>query len=356
MIKKELQNKVQTVLGLINPEELGVTLPHEHFLIDTSTWFKKPITNTEKRLAYQPVSLENLGWVRYHPQNSLDNMKLTDEQLAIKESLRYKNAGGKSIVDLTPIGIGRDPLALVRISKATGLNIIMGSGYYVKQSIPPEVKLNESNITEEIVHDILEGVGKTGVHAGIIGEIGMQWPTNDWERMILRAAANAQKRTGVAISVHPGWSPNSPFDAIKILSGAGTDPRRVIICHIERTIFEYNKLVQLAKTGCFLEFDTFSIDNEPLRMVVSEENPIRADWPSDSQRVNIIAMLINEGFLDQILISTDMCRKHRLWSYGGPGYAHILENIVPLMQEKDIPNRCINTIIMENPKRLLQLK
>ena len=57
------------------------------------------------------------------------------------------------------------------------------------------------------------------------------------------------------------------------------------------------------------------------------------------------------GYINQILISSDMCRKHRLWSYGGPGYAHILENIVPLMREKGMTEESINTILVENPKR-----
>ncbi len=89
-------------------------------------------------------------------------------------------------------------------------------------------------------------------------------------------------------------------------------------------------------------------------MVISEDDQIKADWPSDAHRVNIISTLINEGFLDQILISSDMCRKHRLRSYGGPGYAHILENIVPLMKEKGISENNIHSILLENPKKLLK--
>jgi len=112
----------------------------------------------------------------------------------------------------------------------------------------------------------------------------------------------------------------------------------------------------LAKTGCFIEYDTFSIEGfgERVRMVLSEANPVKADWPSDAQRVNAIMSLIDEGFLNQILISSDMCRKHRLWSYGGPGYAHILQNVVPLMREKGMPEEHIHTLLVENPKRLLQ--
>ena len=356
MKRGELRGKVQTVLGLISPEDLGITLPHEHCLIDILIWFEEPKASSEKFLAYQPVSLENLGWVRYHPTSNLDNLRLLDEESAIKETLRYKYSGGNSLVDVTSIGLGRDPLGLARISRATGLNIIMGTGYYVKQAIPSGIRLTEEAMTEGMARDILEGAGDTGIRAGIIGELGMQWPTGDWEKMALRAAAIAQKQTGAPINIHLGRSPDSPFEVIEVLSGAGADISRVVLSHIERTVFDHDRLVKLAKTGCYIEYDTFSIEGfgEPVRMVLSEDNPVKMDWPSDAQRINQIMALINEGFLNQILISSDMCRKHRLWSYGGPGYAHILENVVPLMRDKGMPEEHIHTLLVENPKRMLQ--
>jgi phosphotriesterase-related protein len=356
MKRNELGGKVQTVLGLISPEELGITLPHEHCVHDASTWFEEPTASSERLLAHQPVSLENLGWVRYHPAKNLDNLRLLDERLAIKETLRYKYAGGNSIVDVTSTGLGRDPLGLARISRATGLNIVMGTGYYVEQAVPSGLELTEETMAEEMVRDILEGVGKTGIRAGIIGELGMEWPTGNWEKMVLRAAAKAQNQTGAPVSIHLGKSPDSPFEVIEVLSSAGADISRVVLCHVARTIFDHETLVRLAKTGCYIEYDTFSIEGfgESVRMVFSEANPIKADWPSDAQRVNAIMALIDDGFLNQILISSDMCRKHRLWSYGGPGFAHILENVVPLMREKGMPEEHIRTLLVENPQRLLQ--
>ena len=116
MKKSELSGKVQTVLGLIAPENLGITLPHEHFFVEMAIFFNEPIEPHEKLLAHQPVSLENLGWVRYHFLSTRDNIRLQDEQMAISEALRYKHAGGNSVVDVTSIGAGRNPMALARIS------------------------------------------------------------------------------------------------------------------------------------------------------------------------------------------------------------------------------------------------
>ena len=133
MQTKELSGKVQTVLGLIEPEELGITLPHEHLLLDVSFYFVEPEIVRERELAYAPVSMENLSWIKFNRLSNLDDLKLEDEETAIDEALLFKEAGGKTIVELTNIGMGRNPNGLSHISKMTGLNIIMGSGYYVWQ-------------------------------------------------------------------------------------------------------------------------------------------------------------------------------------------------------------------------------
>jgi phosphotriesterase-related protein len=225
----------------------------------------------------------------------------------------------------------------------------------VRDTVPPGTEFTEEALANRMVDDIFDGADGKNIRSGIIGEIGMEWPTGHWERMVLRAAAKAQNQTGASISIHLGRSPNSPFDAIHILRDAGADLSRVVLCHIERTVFDMDRIVELAETGCYIEHDTFSIEGfgERVRMVMSEEKPVRMDWPSDPQRVEQIVSLVRAGVVDRILISSDMCRKHRLWRYGGPGYGHILMNIIPLMRERGMQDEDIHTIIVENPKRLL---
>jgi phosphotriesterase-related protein len=355
MTRLDRHGQVQTVLGLIAPEELGVTLPHEHFLVDSTVWFREPTACSEKFLAHQPVNLENLGWVRYHPMSNLDNMLLDDERVAIDEGLRFKYAGGGTVVDLTSLGLGRDPLALARISRATGLNVVMGCGYYVEEAQRGAAPLTEDAITDSIVRDLEVGVDATGIRAGIIGEIGIGgWPMRQSERSALQAVAHAQQETGAPVNIHPGNSPNSPFEIVEVLLKAGADITRVVISHVERTIVRHEVYVELAKSGCYLEFDGFSFEGwYQRRMVVSEENPIKADFPNDAGRIDEIMALISDGFLTQILISHDHCMKYRLWRYGGPGYSHLLDNVMPLMQEKGLQDSDIREIMLENPKRLL---
>ena len=355
MKRIDRRGKVQTVLGIIEAEELGVTLPHEHFLIDLSVRFQHPLRMSDRAMSLKPVNLENLGWIHFHPMSNIDNLQLMDEDVAVKEGLLFKHSGGRSVVDLTNVGIGRDPLALARASRATGLNIVMGSGYYSEKTWPEGFVPAEEMIMEQIVRDIEAGVEDTSIKAGLIGEIGTEWPISENEKMSLRAAAAAQKETGAAINIHSGNSPACPFEIIETLDGAGADINHVAISHCDTRIFDHDTLVRLAKTGCYVEYDCFGFEGwYERRMVLSEDNPVKCDVPNDAARIDALMRLIDAGFLEKILISQDICVKYRLRQYGGGGYAHILDNVVPLMRAKGMAEAHINAMLVENPKRFLQ--
>ncbi len=125
---KELTGKVQTVLGVIDGTSLGITSTHEHILWDLSAIFREPDAAHERGLAHQPVGQANLYWVRANPHSNVDNLVQTDEKLAVDELMPFKYAGGSTIVELTQNGMSRDPIGLARVARATGLNIVMGSG------------------------------------------------------------------------------------------------------------------------------------------------------------------------------------------------------------------------------------
>jgi len=352
MRQEELVGKAQTVLGIINADDLGITLPHEHLLTDLSSYFTEPTEAGDKSRAYEQMSMENRSWLLVNRSHNFYDNKLTDEDLAIKEVLHYKNAGGNTIVEMSNNGLSRDPLGLARISRATDLNVIMGAGYYLEVSHPPELATRaEEEITEEIVRDILVGVSDTGVRSGIIGEIGCSVPLAETERKVLRASAAAQRRTGAGINIHPSFRNDLVLEIIKILGDAGADLSRTVISHCDVGRFKpiFHKI---ADAGCFIEFDT---TGEPAVVVpdyLCPDDTILA-FPSDLERINEIKQLIDEGYLNQILISQDTCMRHSYITYGGHGYAHILNNVVPWMRRVGISNEQIQTMIVENPKRLL---
>ena len=349
---EELTGRVQTVLGIIDAASLGVTLAHEHVLISSSRRRVEPTEAGERGLLHQPLTLENLSWMRLHGRLGFS---LLDEQLAIKETLLYKRAGGDSIIELTSIGIGRDPLGLARIARATGLNIIMGAGYYVGATHPPELTAKtEEEVTEEIIREIMVGIGDTGVRAGIIGEVGSSAPLMDNERKVLRASAAAQQRTGAAINVHPPYSADLVLEVIKILSDAGADLSRTVISHVDLGYISPATCRKIADAGCYIEFDMFG-QSEICGTVPYPSPPGGSllGMRSEVDRINEVKRLIDEGYLNQMLLSSDIDRKINYVTYGGAGYAHILRETVPWMRLGGISDEQIHTMMVENPKRVL---
>jgi phosphotriesterase-related protein len=341
-----LSGQAQTVLGPITAEAMGITLPHEHLLIDFEVMFKEPAAGSERGLARQPVSLGNLGWVRHNFSSSLDNLQLLDESVARDEVLLFKHAGGRTLVDPTNRGLARDPLALARIARATGLNIIMGSGYYVAAAHPPDMdRRSLEDISREIVADLTVGVGETGVRAGFIGEIGTTWPWTENERKVVRAAVAAQRETGAALMIHPGRHERLPLEIVDLVRKEGADLERTIMCHIERTIADRAVLLELAATGVRLEYDLFGLETS-----YYPYNPA-FDMPNDGERMRQILFLIERGHLAQILMSHDIAYKHCLTRWGGFGYHHLLVNVIPRLRAKGADDKIIQTLLIDNPRR-----
>lgn len=340
---------IRTVLGDIDPAAMGPTLSHEHLSIDLKRIFQEPADPRDRAMAHKPVTLETLGWVQTHYAFSLDNLGLYDEALVIEEARRFHAAGGRTIVEATPADTGRDPAALARIARGTGLNVVMGSGYYVSATHPPDLAgRSEADIAAELVRDITEGVGGTGIKAGVIGELGSVWPMHPSERKVLRGGARAQAATGAAITIHPGRDPAAPAEILREIADAGGDPRRTVIGHLERTFHRYAEFKGLAETGCYLEIDLFGLE--------SAYYPFgKMDLPNDGRRIDLIKRLVEDGHAGQILISHDIAFKHTLVRYGGRGYAHILENVVPKMRDKGLAERDIAAFLIDNPRRAFAL-
>ncbi|HEY7867921.1 MAG TPA: hypothetical protein VIF59_01760 [Methylomirabilota bacterium] len=341
-----LSGQAQTVLGPVAAEAMGITLPHEHLLIDFEVMFKAPVTGSERGLARQPVGLANLGWVRQNFSSNLDNLQLLDETIARDEALLFKHAGGQTLVDPTNRGLARDPLALARIARATGLNIIMGSGYYVAAAHPPDMDARTvDGIAREIVADLTVGVGDSGVRAGFIGEIGTTWPWTDNEKKVVRAAVAAQRETGAALMIHPGRHERLPLQIVELVRKEGGDLERTIMCHIERTIADPAALLELAATGVRLEYDLFGLETS-----YYPYNPA-FDMPNDGERMRQILFLIERGHLSQILMSHDIAYKHCLTRWGGYGYHHLLVNVIPRLRGKGADDKIIHTLLIDNPRR-----
>ena len=339
-----LRGKVQTVLGPISPESLGQVLMHEHVL-----WDIRPPKLRQSNDQGPDITLENHWRINYGEQVSGSNLWLDRGflDLATAEVMEMKVAGGSAIVELSCGGLNPDPEGLARISEGTGVHMVMGCGHYVDEfQEGRNLHRSVDAIAREMIDQVQVGAWGTAVRSGMIGEIGCQAPWTDQEKKVMRAALVAQKETGAALNVHPGRDPDQPQEVADFIRADGGNLERTVISHIDRTIFDVERLLRLADTGVTLELDLFGQEN-------SFYKHSDIDMPNDAVRLKLIRALIDGGHLERVVISHDICYRSRLTRFGGHGYAHIFRNVVPLMRRRDYTEDEIEAILVRNPRRLL---
>ncbi|MBY0319698.1 MAG: hypothetical protein K2X72_13325 [Reyranella sp.] len=344
MTRKELKGKIQTVLGPIEPDALGRTLMHEHVLCD----IRPPGTRSDNDLGPE-ITLENVWQMNYGRGLKRAGRKymLDLEDIATREVAMMKHDGGDAIVELTCGGLSPDPEGLRRIAAGTGVNLIMGCGYYVNDyQDPKNAGRSVDDFAQEIIGQVLHGAWGTDVRAGMIGEIGCTAPWTATEKKVMQAALIAASESGASINVHPGRDPDHPQEVADFIKAAGKPTERVVISHIDRTIFDVERLLRLADSGVTIEFDLFG--QEASYYGLSD-----IDMPNDATRLSLIRALIDAGHLDRVVISHDICYRTRLTTFGGHGYGHIFRNVVPMMKERGYSEDEIEAILVRNPRRLL---
>ncbi len=299
--------QVMTVTGPVDASELGLVLPHEHLIVNT---------------------------VGEYRGNGLIN----DESLVIEELKGFRDAGGGTLVELSLVEIGRDPAALERISEATGVTVVMGCGHYRDPYLDRDYfdRSSVDDIADDLVDEIENGVGDTGVRPGIIGEIGAdKWYVSAAEERSFRAAARAHLRTGLTITTHAArWPVGRP--QLELLVAEGVDPRRVIMGHCD-TVPDMGYHVELAAAGCYVEIDTIGTGTEyDLR-----------------REVDYILNLIEQGHERQILLSHDIFLRSHMTADGGCGYAYLITDFLPRLRAAGIGDELIELFTVENPRAAL---
>ena len=344
---------ISTVRGEIPPEELGVTHPHEHVFLDIRVWLDISAPND---LADAPVTMDILADLKWKDGQNRDNMVLDSFKDAVSELSRFKTLGGASLVDVTPPGIGRDPLALLRVSRATGLNIVCSTGFYVAPSHPAFVKKSSVEELAELMSNELEdGIEATGIRAGVIGEIGCQEPLEAEEKKVLAAAAKAQARTKAGLTVHTALHDpanrrvaKQARQEIEILQKYGCDLSKVYMSHMDFTHDDPKYQRDLMdEFGVTLDYDTFGQENHYHNIYLG------AVGFSDAARCRALVDLVKSGYARQLMMSCDVCEKIHLRKYGGYGYSNILEHVIPLLGVYGVRRRDVRTMMVDNPRSLL---
>ena len=260
---------IQTVLGPIDPLDLGFTLPHEHTQI--ALW---------------------------HIPDRWDYWQLTrDEPVILEELAAFRAAGGSSLVDLTPAGVSRDPNWLVNLAHTSGLHLVMGAGWYRGAYYPATLDLDRRSVdslADELVREATDGVGESGVRPGILGEIGTDKPwVSAAEERVHRAVARAARRTGLAITTHAVLSPVG-LDQLTIFESEGADPMRVVIGHADSWP-HLDHYLAIIERGASVEFDFLGMSFTP------------AERHGEARVIDLLRELLSRGHVDHVLLSQDVC-------------------------------------------------
>ena len=341
---------VTTVTGPIAPAALGTTLMHEHILNDCSCWWNAPPEPERAHLADAPVDIGILAELRQDPFVCRHNLALDDEPLAIAELGAFVRAGGTTVVDPTCRGIGRNPAALARIARTTGMNIIMGAGYYLHTSHPPELAtMSADEVADEIEREATDGIpvdGHDSVRIGLIGEIGVSSDFTPDERKSLVGAARAQLRTDLPLMVHlPGWF-RLGGEVLDVVEAEGVDPRRVVLCHMNPSHADTDYQLALARRGAFIEYDMIGMD------YFYRDQQVQC--PSDEEAARGIARLADADLLDRVLLSQDVFLKMMLTRYGGNGYAFVQRHFLPRLARHGFDHAALDALVKRNPRSVFE--
>ena len=357
---------VETVLGPISPDKLGITLTHEHIFLELTKSLEKhhkdkmeDLGAVQRSLMYKPVSMDMLGALRRGDFRSFDNQELNDVDFAVKELKEFKRCGGGTIVSVTTPDLGRDPLSLRKVSVETGLNIVVSTGWYGKFSHPSYIeKATVEELRDMMLKELTIGIGLTGIKAGLIKMAAYDpAPYHPDEKKVLEAAVHAQKNTGVGFTIHPSGTDEKRFKVkpaetyLDHIDEIGAKKEKFYLSHSDWTCHDLDYHRRLLERGVSLNYDTFGMEMYSAR---SFGNRPGSRTPNDSERVDAVVELCGQGYDRQIMLSHDTCTKLQMKAYGGYGYSHVLEHIVPELMDKGVTKKQIDNMLIENPKRILQ--
>ena len=310
-------DKIMTVLGPVSPNELGPTAMHEHLIADCS-------------------------FSGNDPQKKFD-----EEDAAVEEMKDLVRAGAGTIVECSCHGLLPDYEALVRIAKASGINIIASTGFY-RRIVYPEFVLTSTaeEIARQLIEEVEEGIGGTGVRPGMLAEFASHDDGEPDEHVekVWRAAARTQLATGLPITTHC-WVGNGAEWEIGILREEGVDLAKVVIGHVGANRPDMDKARWILDTGVNVGVDCIGYDE-------------RAGFVDyfDPERAELIKTFIGWGHLSQITISRDMMRRYELKRHGGKGYSYLFEGFVDILRKAGICEKEIRMLLVENPHRILSCK
>ncbi|MFJ9819641.1 phosphotriesterase [Streptomyces sp. NPDC101151] len=294
-------SRVRTVLGDIRPEELGVCDAHDHLFLRS-------------------------------PQ--LPGLELDDVSAARAELTAFRAAGGRAVVQWTPHGMGRRTADLPELSRTTGVRLVCATGLHQVAHYEPELLDRlRGRLAEVFVSELTEGIGTSGVRAGLIKVAGGFHALDAHTRWTMTAAAEAHHATGAPIAVHLELGTGA-LDVLDLLCGElGVPGHRVILGHLNRSPDPVVQR-QAGASGCWLAFD----------------GPSRAHHATDWRMPEAVRALAEAGYGDRLLLGGDTVVAGARSVDGGPGMPYLLRRVRPRLAEA-VGAELVDRILTEHPGR-----
>lgn len=332
------QVTVTTVTGPMLASELGRTLTHEHLLNDVRAAVVPGSRPGTADLLTAPVDPLNRERLLLEPYSSYDNCTLDSSSDALHELRAFANLGGSTVVDVTPPGLGRAPRALRALSENSGVNVIMGSGWYLERFEDTLGSVDE--LANALADEFTTGVSDS-IRPGVIGEIGISADFTDGEERALRAACRVQVDVGVPLFIHlPGWQRLGHQVLGIVLDEMRVDPSAVVVCHMDPSGADSVYQQKIAERGVWVEFDMIGM---PFTYPGEGRSPL-----VDETEVAIIR-LAGQGHENRLLLSHDLFLKAMLSRHGGHGLGFVSG---PFRERLNAVGVDADSILDSNPTQL----
>jgi phosphotriesterase-related protein len=308
--------KINGVLGELDTAELGFTLMHEHVLV----------VGWSMRQAF-PWWLDRAAHVKH----------------AVAEARAARERGVRTIVDLTPINLGRDIDVIREVAEKAGVQIVAATGFYWTEE-PWFQGWEADQLVEFLLPDITRGIQGTNVKAGIIKAATDHLGVTPLNRKLLQVAARLHRATGVPVSTHTDVHTHTGLAQQDVFAAEGVDLRRVVIGHCGDTE-DVAHLEQILHRGSFIGMDRFGLD-----FLLPME-----------KRVSVIADLCRRGYADQIVLSHDaschidwfpkelVAERAPRWTF-----RHIPDDVLPALRAAGVREEQIRTMTVDNPRRVFE--
>lgn len=310
--------EIRTIAGPIAPDDLGFTDAHGHLIMDRDLIVQK------------------------HPDFKLDDVEKVSQEVTL-----FMEAGGRAMVEMSPIGAGRNPRAMAEVARRSGLHVVASTGiqkseFYLdshwRAFYTPEqmAQLFVEEIEEGMDANSYNGpfIDRTDTRAGVIKVATPYQYVSPVDRNVMQAAALAHQETGAPIASHTEQG-TMGLDQVKLLLSFGVEPQHVVVGHMDRNPDFYVHR-EIAETGAYLLYDT----------------PSRVKYFPECNFIDLVRKMVEAGYGKQLLWGGDLARRSYFASYGGgPGLAYVPACFVNRMRDESFDQEVIDDIFVNNPAR-----